>query len=125
MKKSELDKYQQRLFRMARDLMEKDASLKEEALRSLGESARSNLSKVPMHLGDLSSDTYDQQVSTQLLQNEREMLVEIADALERIEQKTYGKCEECKKNISQERLQAVPYTRYCISCAREREPSPS
>jgi len=121
MRKIEVERYQQKLYALARSLMEKDVSLKEEALRSLGEDARGNLSKVPMHLGDLGSDSYEQEVSTQLLVNEREMLLEIAEALERIEAGTYGKCEDCGESITPERLNAVPYALYCITCAREAE----
>jgi RNA polymerase-binding transcription factor DksA len=121
MKKSEREQYAQRLYALARDLMGQEASLKVEALRSLGDVERTNLSKVPMHLGDLSSDTYEQEVSVQLLQNERGILLEIADALQRMEQGTYGKCENCQKAIGKERLQVVPYTRYCIDCARQVE----
>jgi RNA polymerase-binding protein DksA len=123
MRKSELKEYQQRLFDLARDLMGKDASLKKEALRSLAGDARANLSKVPMHLGDLSSDSYEQEVSTQLLQNERGMLLQIADALERVDAGTYGTCENCGKPITAERLRAIPYARFCIDCARETEHS--
>jgi len=121
MRKSEMKEYQQQLFELARDLMGKDASLKKEALRSLAGDTRANLSNVPMHLGDLSSDSYEQEVSTQLLENERGMLLEIAEALERVDQGTYGTCENCQKPIVSERLKALPYARYCIDCARDLE----
>jgi RNA polymerase-binding transcription factor DksA len=121
MRKSEMKRYQQKLFSLARDLMGKDANLKTEALRSLAGDTRANLSKVPIHLGDLSSDSYEQEVSTQLLENERGMLLEIAEALERVDQGTYGNCENCGQPIKEERLQAVPYARYCIECARDKE----
>jgi len=123
MRKSEMKRYEQQLYDLARDLIGKDASLKKEALRSLAGDTRANLSKVPVHLGDLSSDSYEQEVSTSLLQNEREMLLEVADAIERVADGSYGKCENCQKPILAERLQAVPYTRYCIDCAREQEES--
>ncbi len=121
MRKTELKHFEQKLYDMARDLMGKDASLKKEALRSLGGDTRANLSKVPLHLGDLSSDSYEQEVSAQLLQNERGMLLEIADAVERVDNGTFGQCENCHEPISLERLRAVPYTRYCIDCAQEME----
>ena len=41
---------------------------------------------------------------------------EIADALERIEQGTYGKCERCGEEIPFERLEALPSTRLCVAC---------
>lgn len=121
MKKSQLQQYRDQLFELGRDLAAKDASLRKEALRGLGEDTRANLSKVPIHLGDLSSDSYEQEVSTQLLANEREMVREIADALERIDGGTFGKCETCGEAISAARLQAIPYARHCIDCARKQE----
>jgi RNA polymerase-binding transcription factor DksA len=123
MRKTEMKKYEQQLFDLARNLIGKDVNLKKEALRSLAGDTRANLSKVPVHLGDLSSDCYEQEVSASLLENEREMLQEIAVAIERIDAGTFGKCENCQEPISEERLHAVPYTRYCIDCARELEQS--
>ena len=45
----------------------------------------------------------------------------IEAALERIEDRTYGDCEECGKPIKKTRLKAIPYTPLCINCASERE----
>jgi RNA polymerase-binding transcription factor DksA len=47
------------------------------------------------------------------------MLTEINDALARIEHGTFGRCEECQREISKERLEALPYARYCIRDARQ------
>jgi DnaK suppressor protein len=52
------------------------------------------------------------------LENEGHTLAETAAALERIEQDTFGLCEECQMEIPKARLQALPYTRHCIDCAR-------
>jgi DnaK suppressor protein len=49
-------------------------------------------------------------------------LVEVQDALARIDAGTYGKCEVCGKEISAARLDAMPATRYCIEHARKMEP---
>jgi len=43
-------------------------------------------------------------------------LQDVLDALGRIEKGTYGKCENCEKNIPVERLRANPSARTCISC---------
>lgn len=40
----------------------------------------------------------------------------IAEALERIENKTYGLCLECDEQISEKRLAALPWAKYCIKC---------
>ena len=69
-----------------------------------------------------SSDTYDQDVREG--QNQDQTLQEIAAALNRIERGTYGRCEECGTEVSRERLQAIPYTRWCVACARRSEGEP-
>jgi RNA polymerase-binding protein DksA len=48
-------------------------------------------------------------------------LYHIDEALRRIENNTYGICQECNKNISPERLEAVPHARLCIECKAKEE----
>ena len=57
---------------------------------------------------------------------ERKLIAKIKEALTRIDDGTYGKCEECGENIGRERLEARPVTTLCIDCkslqeARERK----
>ena len=47
---------------------------------------------------------------------ERKLIVKIKEALERIDEGTYGKCEECGEKIGIERLEARPVTTLCIDC---------
>ena len=50
---------------------------------------------------------------------------EIERALARVDLGTYGSCEACGGSVARERLDAIPYTRHCVSCsAGERESSP-
>ena len=66
---------------------------------------------------DLGSDNFEQEVSLSLLENEGQLLERVSAALARIDQGTFGRCQECGRDISRERLDAVPYTPYCIQCA--------
>lgn len=45
-----------------------------------------------------------------------DLLREIADALERLREGTYGTCPDCGMPISRKRLEAIPWARYCVSC---------
>jgi RNA polymerase-binding transcription factor DksA len=72
-------------------------------------------------MADLGTDNFEQEMSLNLLQNEEQVLDEIAAALDRINQGTFGRCEECDTEIPKARLQAVPYARYCVECARKLE----
>jgi RNA polymerase-binding transcription factor DksA len=96
------------------------SSLTEEALGKSG-SGTSNLSNMPIHMADLGSDNFEQENTLNLLANEQLQLEEIRDALERIKQGTFGRCEECDIEIPKPRLREIPYTRYCVACARKQE----
>ena len=52
---------------------------------------------------------------------ERKLISKIKDALDRLEAGTYGICEECGENISDERLEARPVTTLCIDCKKKQE----
>lgn len=73
----------------------------------------------PMHMADVGTDNFEQEFTFSLLQNQEQVLEEISDALERIKQGNFGRCEECKCSIPKARLQALPYTRHCVACARK------
>ena len=51
-----------------------------------------------------------------LTDREKQKLKQIDDALERIEEKTYGLCEECGVKIPRARLKVVPFAKYCVEC---------
>ena len=56
-----------------------------------------------------------------LLRQLDDRLAEVDAALLRVDAGTYGRCEECGEMIAKPRLQALPYTRHCIECARALE----
>lgn len=66
-----------------------------------------------------------EEVARTLLVSEENLLNEVNAALDRLAQGTFGQCEQCGRAISRERLEAIPYARTCIRCARagEREPT--
>jgi RNA polymerase-binding transcription factor DksA len=105
-----------------RDRHNGDAShLADEGLRRTGGGGGGNLSNMPIHMADLGTDNFEQEFTLSLLQNEEQVLGEIGAALDRIKQGTFGRCEECDGEIPRVRLQAVPYTRFCVECARKQE----
>lgn len=122
MTKDELEKFRRQLVDLGRRLEGDVAELEQEAFRTTGGDTRGNLSNTPVHLADLGSDTFEQETTMGLLENEAQRQEEIAAALDRVNQGTYGQCERCGKEIGKDRLRTVPYTRLCRSCA-ERESS--
>jgi DnaK suppressor protein len=49
------------------------------------------------------------------------MLQLVDDALTRIKEGTFGECDSCHEELQQKRLEAVPWTRYCINCQEKKE----
>jgi DnaK suppressor protein len=70
---------------------------------------------------DAALETAAGEASSQLAEVESRELQEIDNALSRIAEGNYGKCESCEKSIAPPRLTALPYATLCIKCAREEE----
>src|SRR5207237_661290 len=94
------------------------SGLTDTARRGAGGETSGSLSNAPLHMADLGTDASEQEVAVSLLQNEQQVLVAIAGALDRLEAGTFGKCAGCGKEIPAVPLQAVPYAARCVDCAR-------
>jgi DnaK suppressor protein len=70
---------------------------------------------------DLASDERDREINFILNDREREKLVAIDEALQRIKEKSYGICESCEGEIQLGRLKVLPFTRLCVRCQEENE----
>lgn len=94
-----------------------------EALRREGrEESRDSsarLSDVPTHPADEGTDTFEQRISRELLEDERDRLWEVDEALKRIDDGTYGVCAECGEPIEERRLHAKPWARLCLKHAEQ------
>jgi DnaK suppressor protein len=93
----------------------------DEALRRDNNGGTGNLSNVPLHMADLGSDNYDQEFTLGLIENEQSTLELVNEALRRMAEGKFGLCAECAEPISKPRLQAIPYAKHCIQCARKLE----
>lgn len=70
---------------------------------------------------DLASSEYLQAFTFRLRGREKNLLDKIEKALERIDNGTFGTCEECDEPIAIKRLEARPETTLCIRCKEEQE----
>jgi RNA polymerase-binding transcription factor DksA len=77
--------------------------------------------KDPSDLEDLGLMTYTEEVLDNLSKRDMFILREIDYALEKIKNGYYGICEICGAEIPEERLCAIPWTRYCTECAKNQE----
>ena len=70
---------------------------------------------------DLASEEREREINLILTDRDRGKLQAIEDALERIQQGSYGVCESCEAEVAEGRLQAMPFTRLCVQCQADRE----
>lgn len=116
----DLAQFRDLLLRKRGELCGDLARLSDEALSGQGR-GRGEASAMPIHMADLGSDNWEQEFNLGLLANEQALIREIDEALERIENRTYGICLGTGKPIRKARLRATPWTKYCIEYARARE----
>lgn len=109
----ELDAYRTLLRQMVAVLSGDIGNLEQEALGS----SESNKDGVR----DGGSDGYNLEFSLQLLERDESTMRELLDALEKVENGSFGRCEECEGWIRKERLKMVPHARLCIECQRKEE----
>ena len=76
---------------------------------------------IPTDMEEISSDNADQELTLSLLGSEEDALDQIEAALQRIEDGSYGQCEECGAKIPKSRLEAIPYAAQCVRCASQQE----
>ncbi len=70
---------------------------------------------------DTATQNSEREMYFELAANDKITLDAINDALTKIEKGNYGKCECCDCEIPIERLNAIPWSRYCIQCQEEAE----
>jgi len=121
MNEQQLQAHRDRLLALSARLTDAVSGLTDEARRGTGGDAAGNLSNTPMHLGDLASTNYDQEVATGLLQNEQLILEAVRTALDRLDNGTFGRCADCGQELPEGRLTAMPYATRCIACEERLE----
>jgi RNA polymerase-binding transcription factor DksA len=117
----ELKKFRGLLLGLGRRLRGEVAQVTGDALRGTGADPSGGLSNLPVHPADLGNDAYQQEVAVTLLENESLLLRQVGAALRRIEDGTYGRCQECGRDMPLERLEALPYATHCLECANRLE----
>jgi DnaK suppressor protein len=73
------------------------------------------------HMADDATEAFEQAKDLALLQNAERLLEQVRDALGRLDEGTYGKCESCGETIDPARLEALPYVTLCLRCQQRLE----
>ena len=114
---AEIEKFKAILLAKKNEILGNVISMEIEALRR----ESGDLSRLPIHMADLGTDNFDQELTLGLMEGERKLLIEINDALGRIEDGTFGICQGSGKPIPKARLEAIPWAKYCVEYASMRE----
>ncbi len=113
MKKTELKRFKTLL-------VEKRDEIVKKAKQTLEEDMTLDANDLPDEM-DLASSEYLQSFTFRLRGREKVFLDKIEKALRKIEDGTFGTCEECGEEISVKRLEARPETTLCIRCKEDQE----
>ena len=103
------------------DALDDIKHISDDTLKKSQKEASGDISGYTYHMADVATDNYDREFSLELASNERERLYEFDDALKRIDDGTFGVCEDCKSLVTKVRLKAVPSARLCLKCQERRE----
>lgn len=116
---AELAEFRELLLAKRRELVGDMNNMSDEARRTGAPAG--TISSMPIHMADLGTDTWEQELTLGLIENERGLLREIDEALKRIDDKTYGICVAMNKPIGKARLRFKPWAKHCIEYARKME----
>jgi len=72
-------------------------------------------------LADKAASAYSKELNFSLSDGERQLLMQIEEAFDRMRNETYGVCSNCGTTIGEKRLLAVPWTPFCIDCQELQE----
>jgi len=70
----------------------------------------------PSDSGDLSQQSHEEWLFLNRNNLEKTLLREVEEAVMRVQEGTYGICQECDEPISAKRLQALPWAKFCVRC---------
>lgn len=120
MNKLEKNKYLKDLYKEKEKIEHTISKIEKDGIVEAREEIASELSFYDNHPADLGEEISDISKQMAIRQGEKEILDKINSAIDDIKKdNNYGVCKNCGKNISKERLDFIPYARYCITCQKD------
>lgn len=117
----DLAHFKELILEKRKELLEELGYLKESTMSSTPMEASGDHSAYSYHMADLGTDNMEREKAFFYARRESRLLYHLDQALIRIENKTFGKCRQCGKEISFARLEAVPHATLCIECKSNEE----
>ena len=108
------------LHRFDEKLRAQQALLERNMLTAVKEGRQSNADDL-QDAADLAVQSYQKELMFLQGTQGHNQLTEVRSALDRLEDGTFGECQQCGNQIGEKRLEAVPWTAYCISCQEKIE----
>jgi len=119
--KKDLDFYKEKLFDLKDDVLTQIRDISKDTLMKSQKDMSGDISGYGLHLADVATDNYERDFNLGLVSSERRIVVNIDEALKRIQDKSYGICGVCKKDIAKTRLDVIPHAKYCRKCKEKLE----
>ena len=119
--KKDLKEFKKIILKRKEEIDDEIKHISDDTLKKSQKDASGDISGYTYHMADVATDNYDREFSLGLASNDRQSLYELNDALKRIEDGTFGICEDCKRLITKVRLKALPQARLCVKCQEKRE----
>ena len=113
MDKKKLDAFKKRLEERQRELRQNVSRTAQDGREADLESAQD--------IADRAANSYTKEFLFSQSNSERQFLLMVVGALDRIREGTFGECISCGTEINPKRLEAVPWTRHCIECQEKLE----
>jgi RNA polymerase-binding protein DksA len=108
--RKEIESFREMLLAKRAQLLGDVTSMQREAFS--GNQRGGDLSSMPLHMADLGTDQYEQEFTLGLIEGEQALMREIDDAIQRIDNGTYGICLGTNQPIGKARLKAQPWAKY-------------
>lgn len=121
MRRADLKLYKRRILALRSRLRGDVDQMADAVLEKTLSEANGDLSVMPIHMADIGTDNFEREFTLSLMESKDQTLDQIEEALERMEDGTYGVCKKCERKIPKARLNAIPYTILCVQCASRLE----
>jgi len=121
MNKKDKAHFKKLLLKKRKELMAQMEFIKESEMKATLKEATGDHSAYAFHMADQGTDTMEREKNLFYAQRDGRLLYHIDQALDRIDEESFGLCHVCKKAIGRERLEAVPHARMCIECKSKEE----
>jgi DnaK suppressor protein len=116
MKKKDLDYFKELLLNKRKEILEEMGVIKETSIKNSSKDATGSDATYSTHMADQGTDAQEREKAFFYASREHKYLKYLDEAIERINNGTYGICMVCGEDIPKERLEAVLITQHCVPC---------